>query len=89
MPNFSRIELMRTIRSTPSSECGLSKSANAFFRASALSFGAMPSSNSTQTISTPLATALGNMSGLSPGTKMKLRRGCMEVFSVISVSYSF
>ena len=77
---------MRTMRSTPSSECGSLKSANAFSRASALSFGAMPSSNSTQTMSTPLATALGNMSGLSPGTKMKLRRGCMEGFFVIGVS---
>ena len=40
-------------------------------------------------MSTPLERALGNMSGLSPGTKMKLRRGCMEVFLIIGISYFF
>ena len=77
------------MRSTPSLGCGLLNRARAFCRASALSFGAIPSSNSTQTISTPLERALGNISGLSPGTKMKLRRGCMEVFLIIGLSYFF
>ena len=75
IPNRSRIELIRTSFSTPSSANGCSNSASALRRASALSFGAMPSSSSTQTISAPLASAFGNMSGRSPGVKIKLRRG--------------
>ena len=75
MPKPSRSELMRTTRSTPSSACGRSKSFIALARAAALSFGAIPSSSSTQTISAPVASAFGYISGRRPGVKMKDRRG--------------
>ena len=75
IPKRSRMELILTILSMPSSAGGCSNRARAFFLASALSFGAIPSSNSTQTMSVPLAKALGNMSGRKPGVKIKLRRG--------------
>ena len=68
-------QLMRTMRSTPSSVWGFAKSAKPAFRAASLSFGAMPSSSSTQTISVPHASALGNIAGCRPGEKIKLRRG--------------
>ena len=80
------MELILTILSTPSSACGLSNRARAFLLASALSFGAIPSSNSTQTMSAPLAKALGNMSGRKPGVKIKLRRGRIMRF-VMSESF--
>jgi len=46
-----------------------------------LSFGAMPSSSSKHTMSAPLARAFGKISGRSAGTKIKLRRGRIDVLS--------
>ena len=74
-PNASRTQLMRTMRSTSVSAHGSANNAIALDRATALSFGAMPSSSSTQTTSAPQASALGYIVGSRPGEKMKLRRG--------------
>ena len=74
IPNASRIQFILTNLSTPSFFCGFSKREIAFFLAIALSFGATPSSNSTQTISAPDARAFRNISGLIPGVKIKLLR---------------
>ena len=89
LPKPSRSELMRTIRSTPSSAYGLSKSFIALARAAALSLGAIPSSSSKQTISALVARTFGNISGRKPGVKMNDRRGRMlgagmwGIFSVV------
>ena len=56
---------------------GFSNKERPFLRASSLSLGATPSSSSIQTISAPEARAFGNISGLRPGVKIKLRRGRM------------
>ena len=82
-PNAVRRQLIRTIRSTPSSAWGEANRAMPFCRASSLSLGAMPSSSSTQTMSVPQARALGYISGLRPGAKIKVRRGRMVCSLVV------
>ena len=60
--------------------------ANAVSRAAALSFGATASSRSTQTMSVPLLSAFGNMSGRVPGAKMNVRRGRGRRSAVVTVT---
>ena len=72
MPNFSLRELILSILSIPSSFCFVSNNFIANFLAKFLSWGAIPSSNSTHTISVPDLIALGNISGFRPGVKIKL-----------------
>jgi hypothetical protein len=59
--------------------------ASAYSHASSLSFSAIPSSSATPTISAPLASASGYISGRNPGVNMKLRRGRMFELSVFGL----
>ena len=72
-PNSSRTEFTLTINSAPLPSRTAVNKLSVNLRASSLSFGAIPSSNSIHTISVPELTALGNISGRRPGQKIKLR----------------
>ena len=74
-PSTERRQFTRTTGSTPPNSSFSANHPRVCSRAAALSFGAIASSRSTVTMSAPVASAFGIISGRLPGAKMRLRLG--------------
>ena len=82
IPSGVRGGLIRTMASTDPSSSAPANQLSVAARASCLCCEATASSRSTHMMSAPVPIALGNISGLLPGAKMKLRRGRIGVLAI-------